>query len=84
MQNKKKKNNMRFSATPSADAVDMQPADSYEMVNKYGRCEIQPTAASGNPYPAIGQGLAPEAKKNIKEERDAWLKKNNEEFADGD
>lgn len=84
MKNKKKKNNMRFSPTPSSDAVVDQPADSYEMVNKYGRCEIQPTAASGNPYPAIGQGLAPEAKKNIKEERDAWLKKNNEEFADGD
>lgn len=34
-----------------------QPSDSFDMVNKYGTYEIQPTADSDNEFPKIAQGL---------------------------
>ena len=35
----------------------MRPVDSFEMVNKYGTYNIQPTAEGEWEYPAISQGL---------------------------
>ncbi len=33
-----------------------QPETVFELINKYGTYEIQPTAESGNEYPQIAQG----------------------------
>ena len=32
--------------------------DSFDMVTKYGRCNVQPTNDTDNTFPAIAQGLA--------------------------
>lgn len=50
--NKKKDNKIELAATP----IVSQPLDCFEMVNKYGTYEIQPTADSDNKYPEIAQG----------------------------
>ena len=42
--------------TPSADGIGGQPEDAFDMINKYGTYEIQPTADSDNAFPAIAQG----------------------------
>ena len=34
-----------------------QPDDCFDMVNQYGTYNIQKTADTDNPYPAIAQGL---------------------------
>ena len=34
-----------------------ETADAFDMVNKYGTYEIQPTADSENEFPKISQGL---------------------------
>lgn len=39
------------------------PETPYEMVNKYGTYEIQPTAETENEFPTIAQGLPKSAKK---------------------
>lgn len=39
------------------------PETPYEMVNKYGTYEIQPTADTENEFPTIAQGLPKKAKK---------------------
>ena len=43
---------------PSASSVFGNPTDSFEMVNKYGTYNIQPTNDSDNEFPEIAQGLA--------------------------
>ena len=40
--------------------VNGQPVDAFDMVNKYGTYEIQPTQESENAYPKIAQGLPKE------------------------
>ena len=42
--------------TPSAEAFFGQPEDCHALINQYGTYNIQPTADSDNPYPAIAQG----------------------------
>lgn len=37
--------------------------DSFDMVNKYGRCNVQPTNDTDNTFPAIAQGLAEKHKR---------------------
>ena len=59
--------------TPSAEPFLTQPENTYEQVNKYGTYEIQPTAESGNEYPAIAQGMSQKKRKKLKIERDKWL-----------
>lgn len=54
MDKNKKKNDMK---TLSADAIMSQPETTFELVNKYGTYEIQPTSDSDNDYPKIAQGL---------------------------
>lgn len=41
----------------SAKSNLSQPDTSFELINKYGTYEIQPTADSDNEYPKIAQGL---------------------------
>lgn len=43
--------------TPSAEDVRTEPLDSFQMVNKYGTYNIQPTADTENLFPEIAQGL---------------------------
>ena len=56
------KNSKKFkdSATPSSNDYSKHPDSSFDLVNKYGRCEIQPTADTDNPFPKIAQGLPDE------------------------
>ena len=48
--------------SPDADPIMGIPQDSYDMVNKYGTYNIQPTADTENAFPTIAQGL-PRGKK---------------------
>lgn len=46
------------------------PETPYEMVNKYGTYEIQPTAETANDFPTIAQGLPKHHKKpSVKEQK---------------
>ena len=46
------------------------PETPYEMVNKYGTYEIQPTAETANDFPTIAQGLPKHYKKpSVKEQK---------------
>lgn len=40
----------------SANAVVGQPENVFELINKYGTYEIQPTDDSDNKFPTISQG----------------------------
>lgn len=51
--------NTEISATP----VFGQPEDTFDMINKYGTYNIQPTADNENDYPKISQGLPRKRKK---------------------
>lgn len=53
---------MKQSSTPSSKGIYGQPKDSFELVNKYGTYNIQPTNDSDNEFPAISQGLAKKLK----------------------
>ena len=55
MKNKKGKRNTNTSV--SAQDVASQPETVYELINKYGTYEIQPTSDSDNDFPKIAQGL---------------------------
>lgn len=52
MKNKKKMSNMTYINT-----TDGNPDTAFDMVNRYGTYEIQPTANTNNTYPAIAQGF---------------------------
>lgn len=45
----------------SADPVHGEPHDVFDMVNKYGTYNIQPTSDTHNDYPKIAQGLSKKA-----------------------
>ena len=55
MKNKKDKRNTNTSV--SAQDVASQPETVYELLNKSGTYEIQPTSDSDNDFPKIAQGL---------------------------
>ena len=42
------------------------PEDSFDMANKYGTYNIQPTNDTDNTFPAIAQGIAKKHKRNHK------------------
>ena len=44
--------------TPSSVSVGDAPDDSFQLVNKYGTYEIQPTADTDNKFPTIAQGFS--------------------------
>lgn len=52
--NKDKKKNVDIEI--SANAVVGQPENVFELINKYGTYEIQPTDDSDNKFPTISQG----------------------------
>lgn len=43
--------------TPSSNDYSKAPDSSFDLINKYGTYEIQPTADTDNPFPKIAQGL---------------------------
>ena len=47
----------------TTEAIVDDPETPYEMVNKYGTYEIQPTAETEKAFPTIAQGLPQKAKK---------------------
>lgn len=51
---------------PSAASVTGEPEDVFDMVNKYGTYNIQPTAQAENSFPYISQGLPKKSKNNKK------------------
>ena len=60
----KKSNKKDDPLTPSANSVQGQPQKAFELINKYGTYNIQPTNDSDNSFPKIAQGLSEkEAKK---------------------
>lgn len=44
--------------------VHGQPETAFDMLNKYGTYEIQPTSDSGNEFPQISQGIPKNIKNN--------------------
>jgi hypothetical protein len=49
--------NFKDKATPSSNDYSKMPESSIDLVNKYGRCNVQATADTDNPFPHIAQGL---------------------------
>lgn len=74
-QNENTENKMPYRQTPSCDPVFGQPESCYDVVNKYGTYNIQPTADTSNEYPAISHGLSKEERKRKEKERDEWINK---------
>ncbi len=62
-ENKKRYIKNGINMTPSVDAVHSQPEDCFELINKYGTYNIQPTADSDNYFPEIAQGKAKRGRK---------------------
>lgn len=54
---KKRKKERDVVTEISCDAVMSQPRDCFELINKYGTYEIQPTCDSDQDFPKIAQGL---------------------------
>ena len=68
---KERKSHPEENREPSSTPIHGQPHTAFEMVNKYGTYEIQPTADSENAYPMIAQGdPRPPKKKNRSAETD--------------
>ncbi|MBQ3133309.1 MAG: hypothetical protein IJC17_03430 [Clostridia bacterium] len=44
-------------SAPSAGKVTDPPETPTELINKYGRCNVQDTCGIANEYPQIAQGL---------------------------
>ena len=59
---------MRNKKTPSSNDYSKHPDSSFDLINKYGTYEIQPTADTDNPFPHIAQGLPPTAKRFKRQE----------------
>ncbi len=55
MSRKRNKNHID-TLEPSSTEIAGQPENAFEMVNKYGTYNIQPTSDSGNDFPHIAQG----------------------------
>lgn len=53
----------------SADPVHGEPHDVFDMVNKYGTYNIQPTSDTHNSYPKIAQGLSKKANEESKRKK---------------
>ena len=54
---KKRKKERDVVTEISSEAVMSQPRDCFELINKYGTYEIQPTSDSDQDFPKIAQGL---------------------------
>ena len=51
------KKGMPYDGTPEVNAFPGDPDDCFDMVNKYGTYNIQPTSAGDPLFPLIGPGL---------------------------
>ncbi len=60
--NRENKRGKKLDTEMSVTAILGQPETPFDLVNKYGTYEIQPTSDSGNEFPTISQGL-PKRKK---------------------
>ncbi len=61
---------MKDKKTPSANDYSKHPDSSFDLINKYGTYEIQPTSDTDNPFPKIAQGLPKtESRKKRDEEK---------------
>ena len=68
MENKKK--------ITKGDYIVSQPETAFELLNKYGTYEIQPTCDSDNDFPKIAQGLPKqENRKIVDKDWDGYKKK---------
>ena len=74
--NKIKKNNMEYSLNPSLDSDENTPESSFQMVNRFGRCNVQATANTDNSYPEIAQGLSKKVAESVDDERKRWRAQN--------
>lgn len=63
MKNEKQSNKMPYNPTPSCEPIFGQPESCFDMINKYGTYNIQPTADTSNEFPAISHGLPKKEKK---------------------
>ena len=66
-----KKNSYPDVPNPSAVPIHGQPENAWELVNKYGTYEIQPTADTADLFPAIAQGVTPELVEQIQKAQPA-------------
>lgn len=69
----KKTTDIKDKSTPSSSDYSKHPDDSFDLINKYGRCECQPTADTDNPFPKIAQGL-PAPKYRVKREGESKVR----------
>ena len=46
-----------YDTTPMMNPFFGQPEDTFDLINKYGTYNIQPTNEQENPFPAIAQAL---------------------------
>ncbi|MEA4965760.1 MAG: hypothetical protein VB055_08060 [Oscillospiraceae bacterium] len=56
-----KKRKFPYIADPHVHEISGQPDSCWDMVNKYGTYEIQPTQDADNTYPTIAQGYPTDA-----------------------
>lgn len=63
MKNEQNKKANGKSLEESVAYMPDSPDTPYEMVNKYGTYEIQPTAETENSFPTIAQGMPKKSKK---------------------
>ena len=53
----KKDKGIPYVANATSQPFFGQPDDCFELINRYGTYNIQPTADTRNPFPSIAQGL---------------------------
>lgn len=60
---KKDKKQSKIKTDISCDPIHGEPHDAFDIINKYGTYNIQPTSDTHNEYPKIAQGLSKRAEK---------------------
>ena len=70
----------RYDPTPMNHAFPGQPDDCFDMVNQYGTYNIQKTADTDNPYPAIpgpsqSRPLRPPQQSDVRPDRESEKEK---------
>lgn len=59
-----KNNEKDLRNAPSVAGISGQPETIFDLLNKYGTYNIQPTADNENEFPEIAQGLPSDSKKD--------------------
>ena len=60
----KKREKFRYAINANTQPFSGQPDDCFELINRYGTYNIQPTSDTNNIFPSIAQGL-PRSLNNI-------------------